>query len=214
MAQLIRLQSPASAPLLLRFCQGLFQVSYSEGQLTDTTCSHDASRWPSPLYEKDTGSHHTLPRRHPPCANLRKTLSSSPRKWASLPPAVAQKPYAASGSPAAPHPMQMEAAGFKFQATDDAAWHIGGPAHSQSFLSNLCDARTLDTLMTPARGPYLPRTPPGPGKWSLAHAGTQLASLRLRRRPRLNGHATWPPQPIRQETQRSLCGQLPDSATT
>ena len=38
-------------------------------------------------------------------------------------------------------------AGSRFQATihRDAAWHPVGPVHSQQYLSNLCDAPTLDT---------------------------------------------------------------------
>ena len=57
---------------------------------------------------------------------------------------------------------------FQLTVNDVAAWHTGGTTHSQSFLSNLCDAFTLDTLMEqatlddPIFRPHLngPETPP------------------------------------------------------
>ena len=52
---------------------------------------------------------------------------------------------------------------------EDAAWHPGNTTHNQSYVSNLCDARTLDTQMQQAiRGDRISlelQKVPGAGAW-------------------------------------------------
>ena len=85
----------------------------------------------------------------------------------------------------------------------------GGATRTQNYLSNLCDARTLDTLMEQAtEGDWISldlHHVPGDGAWR-----TQLATLQLGRRPHPYRLASPPSHLLSPPGQRPLCGQVLD----